>query len=229
MLDLFLRHSARLIFADLPNRFHHAHEVLIRWKGHREICVVVVPLVSRDSAIVVATHAIEAIKELSKDLLSCLLSINEVLVLGHVVDCIDVGDSDCAAVVPVDELEGLVNHCLASLSERVSQSANELLICDVAIPVHIVVLHKGLDLNNLREETVSGERLGELSLIQLPVPVVVHAAEDDSEGADADATTLLDLHLELVVNPTNLNVKSHSVQLRHLVAVETALLSSLFL
>ena len=216
MLDLLLRHSARLILADLPNRLHHANEVLIRGKRHREIRVVVVPLLPRDSAIVVATHAVEAIEELSKDLLSRLLSINEVLVLRHIVDCIDVSDRDRTTVVPVDELEGLVDHGLAALREGVSQSANELLISDVAITVHIVVLHKGLDLDNLREETVGGERLGELRLIQLPVPIVVHASEDDAKGADADATALLDLHLELVVDPANLNVESHSVQLRHL-------------
>ena len=144
-----------------------------------------------------------------------LSSINEVLVLRNVVNCVDILDADSAVPASVDEGECLVDHVLSALGEWVSQPADELLVRDVAIAVDIVVLHERLDLDNLGEETVGGERLRELSLVQLLVAVVIHAAEKDTKRADTDATSLLDLHLELVVDAANFDVKADAVQLRH--------------
>ena len=135
-----------------------------------------------------------------------LSSINEVLVLRNIVNCVDILDADSAVPASVDEGEGLVDHVLSALGERVPQPADELLVRDVAIAVDIVVLHERLDLDNLGEETVGGERLRELGLVQLLVAVVIHAAEKDTKRANTDATSLLDLHLELVVDAANFDV-----------------------
>ena len=135
-----------------------------------------------------------------------LSSINEVLVLRNIVNCVDILDADSAVPASVDEGEGLVDHVLSALGERVPQPADELLVRDVAIAVDIVVLHERLDLDNLGEETVGGERLRELGLVQLFVTVVIHAAEKDTKRANTDATSLLDLHLELVVDAANFDV-----------------------
>ena len=168
---------------------------------------------SGDGAIVVASHAIEAIEELLQNLLSRLLAIDEVLVLRNVVNGVNIINADGAVVGSVDEVEGLLDHVLSALSEWVSQTTDELLISDVTILVDIVEAHQGLNLDDLGEETVGGERLGEFTLIQLLVAIVVHSAEDDTKGADANTTSLLDLHLELVVDATNLDVKTDAVKL----------------
>ena len=144
-----------------------------------------------------------------------LSSINEVLVLRNIINCVDILDADSTVPASVDEGEGLVDHVLSALGEGVSQPADELLVRDVAIAVDIVVLHERLDLDNLGEETVGGERLRELGLVQLLVAVVIHAAEKDTKRANTDATSLLDLHLELVVDAANFDVKADAVQLRH--------------
>ena len=169
----------------------------------------------RDLTIVVASHAIKAIEELLQNFFPCLSSINEVLVLRNVVNCVDILNADSTVPASVDEREGLVDHVLSALGEGVSQSADELLVGDVAIAVDIVVFHERLNLDNLGEETVGGERLRELGLVQLFVTVVIHAAEKDTKRANTDTTSLLDLHLELVVDAANFNVKADAVQLRH--------------
>mmetsp|Transcript_20665 Transcript_20665/g.27882 ORF Transcript_20665/g.27882 Transcript_20665/m.27882 type:complete len:217 (-) Transcript_20665:25-675(-) len=215
MLDLLGGDSGSLIFADLPDGLHHADEVLVAGQAHRQIGVVVVPLLSTDRAVVVAAHAVEPVQEFLQDLIAGLLSVDEVLVLRNVVDCVDISDGDSVGAVTIDEGEGLVNHGLSALGERVSEAADELLVSDVAVAIHIVVLHQSLNLNHLREKPVGGESLSELAQVELLVAVVVHAAEDDAEGADTDATSLLDLHLELVVDATDLDVEAHAVQLRH--------------
>ena len=168
---------------------------------------------SGDGAIVVASHAIEAIEELLQNLLSRLLAIDEVLVLRNVVNGVNIINADGAVVGSVDEVEGLLDHVLSALSEWVSQTTDELLISDVTILVDIVEAHQGLNLDDLGEEAVGGERLCELTLIQLLVAIVIHASEDDTKGADANTTSLLDLHLELVVDATNLDVKTDAVKL----------------
>ena len=119
----------------------------------------------RDLTIVVASHAIEAIEELLQNFLPRLSSINEVLVLRNVVNCVDILNADSTVSASVDKREGLVDHVLSALGEGVSQSADELLVGDVAIAVDIVVFHERLDLDNLGEETVGGERLRELGLV----------------------------------------------------------------
>lgn len=169
----------------------------------------------RDLTIVVASHAIEAIEELLQNFLPRLSSINEVLVLRNVVNCVDILNADSTVSASVDEREGLVDHVLSALGKGVSQPADELLVGDVAIAVDIVVFHERLNLDNLGEETVGGERLRELGLVQLSVTVVIHAAENNTKRANTDATSLLDLHLELVVDATNFDVKADAVQLRH--------------
>ena len=144
-----------------------------------------------------------------------LSSINEVLVLRNIINCVDILDADSTVPASVDEGEGLVDHVLSALGEGVSQPADELLVRDVAIAVDIVVLHERLDLDNLGEETVGCKSLRELGLVQLLVAVVIHAAENDTKRADTNATSLLDLHLELVVDAANFDVKADAVQLRH--------------
>lgn len=168
---------------------------------------------SGDGAIVVASHAIEAIEELLQNLLSRLLAIDEVLVLRNVVNGVNIINADGAVVGSVDEVEGLLDHVLSALSEWVSQTTDELLISDVTILVDIVVAHQGLNLDDLGEEAVGGECLCELTHIQLLVAIVIHSSEDDTKGADANTTSLLDLHLELVVDATNLDVKTDAVKL----------------
>lgn len=134
----------------------------------------------------------------------------------NVVNCIDVSDGDSARVVAINQSKGLVDHSLSALGERVTKTTNELLISDVAIAINIVVLHEGLDFDDLREKTILGKSFGKFTLVELLVTVVVHAAEEDAKRADADTTTLLDLHLELIVDAANFNVKANAVQLRHL-------------
>ena len=170
----------------------------------------------RDGAIVVTSHAIKSIEELLKNLFSRLLAINEVLILGHVVNRVNILNGDRAVAAPVNQLEGLVDHVFSALGQRVSQSSDELLIGDIAIAVDIVVFHEGLDLDDLREDAISGEGLRELSLVQLFVPVVVHASENHAQRANADTTSLLDLHFKLVVDAADFDVKADAVELRHL-------------
>jgi hypothetical protein len=213
VLNLLGAHCCGLVFADLPNGFHHLHEVLVGRKRHREVTVVIIPFLSGDGTIVVATHTVELIEELLEDFGSGLGAINEVLVLGHIVDCVNVLDGDVTVVVAVDELEGHGNHLLSTLSEGVSKSTDELLVGDVAIAIDVVELHEGLDLDNFREKAVCSQSLSELFTIQLLVAVVVHPAEEDTKRADADATALLNLHLELVVDAAYLDVEANSVQL----------------
>ena len=213
VLDLLSGDSCGLILADVPHRLHHLDEVFIGRHGHSQVSVIVVPLLSGDGAIVVASHAIEAIEELLQNLLSRLLAIDEVLVLRNVVNGVNIINADGAVVGSVDEVEGLLDHVLSALTEWVSQTTDELLISDVTILVDIVVAHQGLNLDDLGEEAVGGERLCELTLIQLLVAIVIHSSEEDTKGADANTTSLLDLHLELVVDATNLDVKTDAVKL----------------
>ena len=168
---------------------------------------------SCDSSIVVASHSVESIQELLQNLFSRLLAVDEVLVLRHVVNSVNIIDADGAIVGPVNEIEGLLNHVLSALSKWVSETTDELLVSDVTILVDIVEAHEGLNLDDLGEETVVGKRLGEFTLIQLLVAIVVHSAEDDTKGADANTSSLLDLHLELVVDAADFDVKANAVKL----------------
>ena len=216
VLDLLSTNAGGLILTDLPHGFHHLDEVFFRWCRHGEISVVVSPFLLSDLSIVVSAHTIKAVKELTEDLLSGLPSINEVLVVGHVINCVDVLDRDSAIVAAIDKVKGLVDHGLTASSEWVSQATDELLVGDVAISINIVVFHKGLNLDHFGEEAVPGKSLSELALVQLLVAVIVHATEENTERADTDTTTLLDLHLELVVDTAHFNVKANTVELRHL-------------
>ena len=119
-LDLLLRNRRCLILADLPHGFHHLHEVLVARQTHGKVCVVVIPLLLGDGAIVVAAHAIKSVQELFQDLLAGLSSVDEVLVLRHVVNGINVSNGDGTGVVAVDESEGLVNHSLTALGKTVA-------------------------------------------------------------------------------------------------------------
>ena len=96
------------------------------------------------------------------------------------------------------------------------ESSNEFLVGDVAIAIHIVEPHKGLNIDHFGEEAICGKCLGELTLVQLFVAVIVHATEKDAKRSDTNTTTLLDLHLELVVDTAHFNVKANTVELRHL-------------
>ena len=170
----------------------------------------------RDGAIVVTSHAIKSIEKLLKNLFSRLPAINEVLILGHVVNRVNILNCDGTVSASVDQLEGLVDHIFSALSERVSQTPDEFLISDIAIAINIVVFHERLDLDHFGEDAVSGERLRELRLVQLFVPIVVHASENHAQRANSDTASLLDLHFKLVVNAADFNVKADTVQLGHL-------------
>lgn len=92
VLDLLLVHRGGLVLADLPHGLHHLDEVLVRRKRHGQVRVVVGPLLHRHDTVVVSLHAIETVQEFAQNFLSCLCAIDEVLVLRHVVDCVNVFD-----------------------------------------------------------------------------------------------------------------------------------------
>lgn len=133
-----------------------------------------------DDSVIVASHAIKTIEELFQNFSSGFLAVDEVLVFRHVVNLVNIIDADGPVAAFVHHLEYLVDHVLSALGEWVSEAADELFVGDVAITIDIVVAHEGLDLDDFGEDVVGGERLGELSLVQLAVAVVVHAAEDDA-------------------------------------------------
>ena len=47
----------------LPDGLHHSHEVLLAWRVHGEISVVVVPLLPSDNTIIITSSSIEVIEE----------------------------------------------------------------------------------------------------------------------------------------------------------------------
>jgi len=211
VLNLLLAHRRSFVLTYLPNWFHHSHEVLVWGKRHGKVSVVIVPFLFWDSTIVVAAHAVKSIEELREDLISCLFSFNEVLVLGNVIDCVNVWDLKSTAAVAVNRRESLVNHVFSALRKGVSKSSDELLVANVAITINIVILHEPLDFHNFREEAESWKSLSELFLVQLPVSVVVHLAENDSKRANTDSSTLLDLHFELIVDSGHFDIKANPV------------------
>jgi hypothetical protein len=215
VLDLFSADSSGLILADVPDGLHHLDKVLIGWRRHGQVSVIVFPFLLRDCAVVVTSHAIEAIQEILQNLLPRLLSIDEVLVLGHVVYGVDIVNADSAIVASVDKIESLVDHVHTALVQGVPKTTDKLLVGDVAIAIHIVEAHECLNLDDLGEQAIGSERLRELSLVKLTVAIVVHTAEDDAKRANTDSTSLLDLHLELIVNAADFDVKTNAVKLRH--------------
>ena len=136
-------------------------------------------------------------------------------VLGNVINCVNVCDRNCAVAVAVNRREGLLNHVFSALREGVSKSSDKLFVAYVSITIDIVVLHKRLDLHNFWEEAECGQSFSKLFLVQLSVSVVVHVSENDSKRANTDASTLLDLHLELIVDAGYFDIEANSVQLRH--------------
>ena len=115
-----------------------------------------------DGTIIVSSHAVEAVKELLEDLLSGLSSIDEVLVLRYIIDCVNIFNGDCAIAAAINQSKCLVDHVLAALGKWVTEASNELLVGNVAITVDIVKFHERLNLDNLREEAESIESFSEL-------------------------------------------------------------------
>ena len=154
-----------------------------------------------------------------QNLVASLLAVDEVLVLGNVVDRVNILNAYRAVIAAINHVESLGDHVLLALSQRVSQAADELFVGNVAIAIDIVVAHERLNLDDLGEEVVGSKGLRELSLVELTVAIVVHATENDAEGTNADSTTLLDLHLELIVDAADFDVEANAVKLRHSVFV----------
>ena len=108
--DGLLGDAGVLFLGHLPGGLHHAHEVLVRWRAHRQVSVVVVPLLAGDDAVVVPARSVEVIEEVLEDLVARLASLEELGVHRHVVDAGDVADGQLARAIAVHHLEGLVDH-----------------------------------------------------------------------------------------------------------------------
>ena len=166
-----------------------------------------------DGSVIVSSHAIKLVKESRKNFFSSLGAVDELGALRHVVNCVDVFNTDSSVVAAINQSKGLLDHVLSTLSKRISESTDELLVSDIAITIDIVILHESLNLDDLGENAEGRKSLSELLLVELLVSVVVHLTEDNTDGAEANATLLLDLHLELVVDAANFDVEADAVKL----------------
>ena len=119
--DGLLSDTRVLLFRDLPGRLHHADEVLVGWGAHRQVGVVVIPLLLGDLSIVVAAGAVEVVKEVLKDLLTGLTALEELGVHADVVDAANVLNVDDTGLISVHHGEGLVDHSHAARGKLVSR------------------------------------------------------------------------------------------------------------
>ena len=108
--DSLLGDAGVLFLGHLPGGLHHAHEVLVRRRAHRQVRVVVVPLLASDNAVVVPARPVEVIEEVLEDLVARLAPLQELGVHRHVVNAGDVADGQLARAITIHHLEGLVHH-----------------------------------------------------------------------------------------------------------------------
>jgi len=99
VLHGLLHKRSFLVFGDLPGLLHHADEVLVAGGAHGELCVVLLPLVPGDDAVVVAPAAVELVEEVGEDLFLGLAALHELRVARHVVDPSDFLDLDRSRIV----------------------------------------------------------------------------------------------------------------------------------
>ena len=90
VLDLLLGDRFTLVFAHAPDRLHHSDKVLLARQAHRQVRVVVYPLLQGDDPIVVTLRTIETVEELLENFFPGQFTVNEVLILAHVVDLLTV-------------------------------------------------------------------------------------------------------------------------------------------
>jgi hypothetical protein len=190
--DNSLSLGAVLILGHLPCALHHLDEVLVRGHAHANITIVVTELVKSDNSIIVAAHAIELVKEVGEDLVLGGTALEELGIFANIVDTTDVGYGELARVVLVKHVESLHDHLFAPFGQFISEATEELFEADTATAINIVELHEGLQLNFLGEETEGSESLFKFTHVKGLRSVKVHALEYMLEGANADATLLLD-------------------------------------
>lgn len=118
--DSLLGDAGVLLLRNLPGGLHHANEVLVRWRAHGKVGVVVIPLLLGDNTVVVALGAIEVVEERLKDLLTGHAALEELWVHADIVDATDVLDVDLAATITIHHGECLVDHSLAAWGQLVS-------------------------------------------------------------------------------------------------------------
>jgi len=179
--NLVLGNGGRLVFADVPDRLHHADKVQVFGDAHGEVSVVVDPFLLGDLAVSVALSAFKAVKEIVENLLAGFSPIVNILVAADVEDGIDVLDADDARAVLVHDGERAGDHIAAASGEGLAESSHELVKGDVAILIDVVEFQKGLDLPDFGEDAESVQRLGELFFVELFVSVVIHLLENNSE------------------------------------------------
>ena len=102
-LNLLLGNLRILILNHLPHGLHHSNKVTLIRQAHRQVSVVVKPLVPSDLAIIVALHAVETVKELLDDLLTSQASLNKVRILRHIIDGIDILNGDLSTSILVHQ------------------------------------------------------------------------------------------------------------------------------
>ena len=65
----------------------------------------------------------------------------------------DILGGDFSRVVFIHDVPRLLNHLLTSFSELVTQASQELVVGDIAVAIHVVVLHERLEIHLLRKKT----------------------------------------------------------------------------
>ena len=105
-----------LLLRNLPGGLHHADEIFIGRRAHAEVGVVVCELLYGHVSVLVAFGALEVAEEVCEDLVTCLTSLQELWVHGHIIDASNVLDSDCTLAVLVQHFECLFDHRHASWS-----------------------------------------------------------------------------------------------------------------
>jgi hypothetical protein len=143
-----------LVFGDLPGLLHHADEVLVAGGAHGELCVVLLPLVPGDDAVVVAPAAVELVEEVGEDLLFALAALDELGVAGHVVDPSDLSNMNSSRIVFIESLECFFDHCQSSLSEWLLQSTNEFFVSYTSVSINIIISHQSLQFDFLWEQSI---------------------------------------------------------------------------
>ena len=107
-----MKHLAIIIFhSELPGCFHELNEVVVVVNGGADSGVVLVPLVSLDSTVLVSVT--EVLEELQEDLVFGELTRLHLGVHAAVVDTSEVSGGDLAGAIGIELEEGLVDHSLS--------------------------------------------------------------------------------------------------------------------